>query len=91
VIALASGEIVLNSHAVLGPDDPQLGEYRAASLMKAVHAKDVNRVSGRSRARPVPALTAAPSWRSDRRAPRDPPHHLMTADIHDHENCPLSF
>jgi len=44
LIALAADEVVMDGHAVLGPVDPQLGEYPAASLVKAVHAKDVNRV-----------------------------------------------
>jgi ClpP class serine protease len=33
LIALAADEIVLEAHAALGPVDPQLGEYPAASLM----------------------------------------------------------
>jgi ClpP class serine protease len=45
MIALAANEIVMDSHAILGPVDPQLGEYPAASLVKAVKAKDVNKVS----------------------------------------------
>src|ERR1700726_2116525 len=44
LIALAADEIVLDSHAVLGPVDPQLGEYPAASLIKAVRKKDINQV-----------------------------------------------
>jgi ClpP class serine protease len=48
VIALAADEIVMDSHAVLGPVDPQLGEFPAASLLKAVRAKDVNRVQDRT-------------------------------------------
>src|SRR5712664_3058510 len=33
LIALAADEIVLCEHAVLGPVDPQLGQYPAASLI----------------------------------------------------------
>lgn len=44
LIALAANEIVMGGYAVLGPVDPQLGEYPAASLVKAVKAKDVNKV-----------------------------------------------
>ena len=44
LIALAADEIVMDSHAVLGPVDPQLGEYPAASLIQAIKAKDINRV-----------------------------------------------
>ena len=42
MIALAADEVVLDAHAVLGPVDPQLGEFPAASPLKAVHAKDLN-------------------------------------------------
>ena len=36
LIALAADEIVLDAHAALGPVDPQLGEYPAASIVEAV-------------------------------------------------------
>jgi ClpP class serine protease len=36
LIALAADEIVLDSQAVLGPVDPQLGQYPAASILAAV-------------------------------------------------------
>src|SRR6266850_5065722 len=36
LIALAADEIVLDPHAALGPVDPQLGEYPAASIIEAV-------------------------------------------------------
>jgi ClpP class serine protease len=48
LIALAADEIVMDCHAVLGPVDPQLGEYPAASLVKAVKAKDVNEVEDKT-------------------------------------------
>src|SRR6266516_5754602 len=35
LIALAADDIVMCAHAVLGPVDPQLGEYPAASILKA--------------------------------------------------------
>ena len=41
LIALAADEIVMSEHAVLGPVDPQLGEYPAASLLKVVAEKPV--------------------------------------------------
>jgi ClpP class serine protease len=44
LIALAADEIAMDSHAVLGPVDPQLGEYPAASLLKVVQTKDVNKI-----------------------------------------------
>ena len=34
LISLAADEIVIDSHSVLGPVDPQLGEYPAASLVE---------------------------------------------------------
>jgi ClpP class serine protease len=36
LIALAADEIVIDSHATLGPVDPQLGQYAAASIVAAV-------------------------------------------------------
>jgi ClpP class serine protease len=48
LIALAADEIVMDSHAVLGPVDPQLGEYPAVSLIKAVKAKDINEVEDKT-------------------------------------------
>jgi ClpP class serine protease len=42
LIALAADQIIMDAHAVLGPVDPQLGEYPAASLIKAAKAKNVN-------------------------------------------------
>ena len=38
LIALAADEIVLDAHAALGPVDPQLGQYPAASLVEVVRA-----------------------------------------------------
>jgi len=42
MIALAADEIVMDENAVMGPIDPQLGQYPAASILKAVARKDVN-------------------------------------------------
>jgi ClpP class serine protease len=41
LIALAADEIVMSEHAVLGPVDPQLGQFPAASLLRAVARKPV--------------------------------------------------
>jgi ClpP class serine protease len=41
LIALAADEIVMSEYAVLGPVDPQLGEYSASSILKAVSKKPV--------------------------------------------------
>ena len=44
LIALAADEILMDRHAVLGPVDPQIGKYPAASILKAVESKAVNDV-----------------------------------------------
>lgn len=44
LIALAADEIVMSPHAVLGPVDPQLGQYPAASLLKVVREKPLSEV-----------------------------------------------
>lgn len=48
LIALAADEIVMQEHAVLGPVDPQLGEYPAASLIKLQEAKPVKDIEDKS-------------------------------------------
>jgi len=45
LIALAADEIIMDPNAVLGPVDPQLGSYPAASVLKVLSQKDINRVS----------------------------------------------
>lgn len=40
LIALAADEIIMDPHAVLGPIDPQLMNYPAPSILKAVSKKD---------------------------------------------------
>ena len=44
LIALAADEIVMSDHAVLGPVDPQLGQYPAVSLLKAVEQKSKDKL-----------------------------------------------
>src|SRR5947209_16395672 len=44
LIALAADEIVMSEYAVLGPVDPQLGQYPAASILKVMGAKPVERI-----------------------------------------------
>src|SRR5882672_596475 len=44
LIALAADEIVMSEDAVLGPVDPQLGQYPAASILRAVARKPVAEV-----------------------------------------------
>lgn len=43
LIALAADEIILDPNAVLGPVDPQIGEYPAASILRAVQQPNPNR------------------------------------------------
>ena len=44
LIALAADEIIMDENAVLGPVDPQLGQFPAASILKVVEQKDINEV-----------------------------------------------
>jgi ClpP class serine protease len=44
LIALAADEIIMSKHAVLGPIDPQLGHSPAASLIKVVEQKPIEKV-----------------------------------------------
>ncbi|WP_425463826.1 SDH family Clp fold serine proteinase [Neomoorella humiferrea] len=48
LIALAADEIVMDENAVLGPVDPQLGEYPAASILKVLEEKDKNEIDDRT-------------------------------------------
>jgi len=40
LIALAANQIVLDPNAVLGPVDPQIGQYPAASILKVLESKE---------------------------------------------------
>ncbi len=44
LIALAADEIVMDEHAVLGPVDPQLGQYPAASIARVLKEKPVEKI-----------------------------------------------
>lgn len=44
LIALAADKIIMDPHAVLGPVDPQLGQYPAPSIVKAVRQKGMDKV-----------------------------------------------
>ncbi len=48
LIALAADEIVMDPNAVLGPVDPQLGDTAAASVLKVIEEKDVNKIDDRT-------------------------------------------
>ncbi|CAB3287991.1 conserved protein of unknown function [Methanocaldococcus lauensis] len=44
LIALAADKIIMDENAVLGPVDPQLGQYPAPSIVKTVEQKGVEKV-----------------------------------------------
>ncbi len=44
LIALSADEIVMDPHAVLGPVDPQVGQYPAASVVKVLEQKPISEV-----------------------------------------------
>jgi ClpP class serine protease len=48
LIALGADEIVMSPHAVLGPVDPQLGQYPAASLLKVVAKKPIAEIDDKT-------------------------------------------
>ena len=48
LLALSADEIVMCEHAVLGPVDPQFGEYPAASILRAAHQKPVAEVDDKT-------------------------------------------
>ncbi|MBF2029796.1 MAG: hypothetical protein IGS48_24085 [Oscillatoriales cyanobacterium C42_A2020_001] len=44
MLALAADEIVMDANAVLGPVDPQLGNFPAASILNVVQEKPIERI-----------------------------------------------
>ncbi|HOV79990.1 MAG TPA: ATP-dependent Clp protease proteolytic subunit [Bacillota bacterium] len=48
MIALAADEIVMDENAVLGPVDPQLGEFPAVSILEVVRQKGRDKVEDRT-------------------------------------------
>ncbi len=48
MVALAADEIVMDENAVLGPVDPQLGEYPAASILKAITQKSKDEIDDKT-------------------------------------------
>src|SRR5258706_3217970 len=48
LIARGADEIVMSPHAVLGPVDPQLGQYPAASLLKVVAKKPIAEIDDKT-------------------------------------------
>jgi ClpP class serine protease len=47
MLALAADEIVMDPNAVLGPVDPQLGNFPAASILKVVEEKPISEIDDR--------------------------------------------
>jgi len=47
-IALAADEIVMDENAVLGPVDPQIGEYPAVSILNTIERKGVDKVEDKT-------------------------------------------
>ncbi len=48
LLALAADEIVMDDNAVLGPVDPQVGEYPAVSLIRVIGEKDKNELDDKT-------------------------------------------
>lgn len=48
LIALAADEIIMSKNAVLGPVDPQMGEYPAPSLRRLLKEKDINEIDDKT-------------------------------------------
>ncbi len=48
LISLAADEIVMSDNAVLGPVDPQLGEFPAASLLKLKETKAIDKIDDKT-------------------------------------------
>jgi ClpP class serine protease len=48
LISLAADEIIMCDYAVLGPVDPQLGEFPAASLLKVIRSKPIAEVDDKT-------------------------------------------
>jgi len=44
MISLAADEIIMDENAVLGPVDPQLGQYPASSILKVLKEKNKNKI-----------------------------------------------
>ncbi len=43
LLALAADQIVMDENAVLGPVDPQIGNYPASSIIRVTETKDINK------------------------------------------------
>jgi ClpP class serine protease len=83
LIALAADQIVLAPTAVLGPVDPQLGEYPAASILAAVERKDPNEIDDKT-------LILADLSRKAQNQVREFVHELLRKRIGDKEAATLA-
>ncbi|MFW5891595.1 MAG: SDH family Clp fold serine proteinase [bacterium] len=48
IIALAADEILIDKNAVLGPVDPQIGNYPAVSILKTKNSKNINDIDDKT-------------------------------------------
>jgi ClpP class serine protease len=48
LVALAADEIVMDPNAVMGPVDPQLGEYPAVSILNAIKKKNIDELDDKT-------------------------------------------
>jgi ClpP class serine protease len=48
LVALAADEILMDRNAVLGPVDPQVGEYPAASIVEVVNSKPIENIEDKT-------------------------------------------
>ncbi len=48
MISLAADEIIMDENAVLGPVDPQLGEFPAVSVLEVIRKKTIDKVDDRT-------------------------------------------
>jgi ClpP class serine protease len=77
LIALAADEIVMCEHSVLGPIDPQLGERPAASVLKVIEKKPVDKIDDETliqadvAGKAIAQVKQAARWLLDRRLPDD--------------------
>jgi ClpP class serine protease len=77
LIALAADEIVMSEHSVLGPIDPQLGEQPAASLLKVIEKKPIDKIDDATlvkadvAGKAIAQVKQSARWLLDRRLPDD--------------------
>ena len=77
LIALAADEIVMCANSVLGPIDPQIGDSPAASLLKVLEKKPIDKIDDKTviqadvAAKAVTQVKQAARWLLDRRLPDD--------------------